>query len=680
MAAIGYRREIDGLRAIAVISVVAYHAELTWFNNQLLSGGFLGVDIFFVISGFLITRIILDDINSSSFSFLSFYDRRIRRILPALFSVLSLTSIGAWLFLLPKALEEFGDSLLGSLFFYSNIVFLLEDSYVAEASQTKPLLHTWSLAVEEQFYLIVPIFLLLIFKYFRASAQWMLLMLALASFLFALWATQFASELSFFLLPSRMWELLCGSILASMMRPSARESRSSWLIEAVIFFGLLAIVVSLSLLDKNISHPSWPTLIPVFGTVILLKYGDRSDLAQKALANAPMVYLGKLSYSFYLVHFPIFAFARVAEVEPSLRTKALCIAVSILAAHLSFRFVEVPFRRHIKPSLTYSFIGILMSGLIILAVFISMTEGARQRLPQNVRTIYADFERAEFEALSSDTLGRDLLSGREKRQCFARTPLEACEFGTGRFVTLGDSFAGVYERALLEKLPLDTSGLVALAHGICPFVTNVWFYGHAECPLVNDLRWERIRDFESQRIFIVAASEGLFWAGKRRTADPLLDGQLGRTEGDPLTGYEVLTNYKANLEQLLELGHIVVQIVTVQRPEVDVRQIYIDSIKGAQNMGSVQSLTPLYTNPDEYDFLESTDEMISLTPTRENLITIYPREIFCESSVDKRCELINEHGALFNNGRHYSIHGARLIIARVFEELQRRDISIYTDR
>lgn len=348
-----FRSEIEGLRAIAVLSVVLYHAKFQTAEGYLFQGGFLGVDVFFVISGYLITRILLSDLEAGQFSLAKFYIRRARRLLPALFLVLAVSIPFAEQTLDTTALEEFGASVLASLFFVSNIFFYFQDSYGAEPSLLKPFLHTWSLAIEEQFYLFFPLAIAWVFR--RKLAGWgpigpWLFGVAVLSFACAVYQSSRYVDAGFFLIFSRVWELLAGALIAAcpVSINKARSWRLSYIMPSV---GLVSICLAIATFDLSLPHPSWGTLVPVLGAVAVLVWGGQParDPASIVLSLGVMRFFGLISYSLYLWHVPFMAFTRVeghGYVTPLGMLGA--IAASILMALLTWRFVERPFRRQSK--------------------------------------------------------------------------------------------------------------------------------------------------------------------------------------------------------------------------------------------------------------------------------------------------------------------------------------------
>ncbi len=340
--AIGYRPEVDGLRAIAVLAVIFFHA-----GYEQIAGGFLGVDIFFVISGYLITTILYNALDRGSFSILKFYERRTRRIVPALLLTIVLAFPAAYLLMLPDSLENFGQSVVATILFSNNILLFLKTDYFAPDIAFNPLMHTWSLGVEEQYYIVIPILMYFAYKAGRRRVTATgIAAITLASFLFCLWASRHAPAANFYLIFSRAWQLGAGSLVA-MAEPALKRrfGAATGLNQVLALAGLAMTILPLFLLDESGAPPSLETAIPVLGVCLLLMHAGPATITGRILAWRPLVAIGLISYSAYLFHQPIFAFTRVASLEqPDRMLLTALIPVILILAYISWRFVECPFR------------------------------------------------------------------------------------------------------------------------------------------------------------------------------------------------------------------------------------------------------------------------------------------------------------------------------------------------
>ena len=337
-----YRPEIDGLRALAVLSVVFYHAHVSW-----LPGGFLGVDVFFVISGYLITSLIKDALSKSDFSFIKFYDRRSRRLLPALYLVMTISIVPAWFLMPPSAWHSFLSSLGATSAFGSNFLFWREAGYFATASELKPLIHTWSLGIEEQFYLLFPGMFVVLSRLGVRVIFGCLVFGAVSSFAAAVLLNEHYPSPVFFLLPTRGWELLVGSVAAFAFTPIRTDAKQ---LESVMkglaaTLGVLAIVVAFVFYEPHYLVPGYFSLLAVIGAFsFILGATSRSGIGA-IFSTKVLVSVGLLSYSLYLWHQPIFAYLHMyLGSAPPLRIYLLAIAISLFLSYLSYRFVETPIR------------------------------------------------------------------------------------------------------------------------------------------------------------------------------------------------------------------------------------------------------------------------------------------------------------------------------------------------
>lgn len=335
-----YRRDIDGLRAIAVVPVILFHAGFPMF-----SGGYVGVDIFFVISGYLITSLILQDYAAGNYSLQRFYIKRARRILPSLFFVVGVCIPFAWHWFLPYDLLDFSQSVVATLSFVSNIFFWLKTGYFDIEAEFKPLLHTWSLAVEEQYYLLFPLLIALLLNRTHKKLFWGLVLLALASLAFTQWGAYHAPSANFFLFPSRLWELAMGALLALHMRDKSNFTLQPQIAQALSLAGLGAILFAVFYFNQHTRYPSLYTLMPTLGTAAVILFSRPGSVSDRLLSTPVLVGLGLISYSAYLWHQPLLAFARY-QVLGELSLSALCgiVLLTFFLAWTSWRFIERPFR------------------------------------------------------------------------------------------------------------------------------------------------------------------------------------------------------------------------------------------------------------------------------------------------------------------------------------------------
>ncbi len=351
-----YRADIDGLRAIAVLSVVAFHVYPNW-----VSGGFVGVDIFFVISGFLISSIIFGRLANENFSYKDFYARRIRRIFPALILVLVASWLFGWFFLMSDDYEQLGKHIAAGAGFISNFVLWNEAGYFDISADAKPLLHLWSLGIEEQFYILWPLILALVWN---RSHKILILTIAIAIVSFALNIyTSHANPVAAFYLPyTRFWELMIGGILAYILlhKPDCLPRNNNYL----PMLGLLLILSSVLLLDKSKVFPGWWALMPTMGTILVIAAGPNTWVNRNVFSTRILVWVGLISYPLYLWHWPILSLAYImnAYETPSLTERSLIIAASILLAWMTYQLIEKPirFKQWIKPTSLFATLSILL--------------------------------------------------------------------------------------------------------------------------------------------------------------------------------------------------------------------------------------------------------------------------------------------------------------------------------
>jgi peptidoglycan/LPS O-acetylase OafA/YrhL len=457
---VNYRAEIDGLRAVAVVPVILFHAGFEWF-----SGGFIGVDVFFVISGYLITTIIITDMEQGKFSIFNFYERRIRRILPALFFMLFVSTSFAIIIYTPSELKDYGSSLASVALFISNVWFWLQLGYFDTSAELKPLLHTWSLAVEEQYYLLFPLVLLLAWSRGVKFASMILIITFLASLILADFTTTNGlhpkiSSGAFFLLPARLWELLAGSLLALFVR-SHGHLNSQILNELLSSAGLLMIILSVFFFNSSTPAPSFILLFPVIGTCLVILSATSETLVNKILNLPIIVWVGLISYSAYLWHQPILAFLRFLYSDKLSDTFLIGALILVFAlAYISWKFVEAPFRNRDKFSPKAIFVGASLSIFCIASfgIFLDKSNGLLFSYNDFEKNIYRDFIDGEEYTVRkfNDHRGKNFESTSSKK----------------KIILIGDSYAQDLVNALYESGAIDE---ISLATFYIPSTCGVIF-------------------------------------------------------------------------------------------------------------------------------------------------------------------------------------------------------------
>jgi peptidoglycan/LPS O-acetylase OafA/YrhL len=460
--AAGYRPDIDGLRAIAVLAVILYH-----FAYQNLPGGYFGVDIFFVLSGYLITRIIHGEILAGHFTVRAFYERRVRRILPALLALLAFCTLIAVLILLPSDLVRFSKSLLATLAFGANLFAWRDTNYFSPLADQKPLLHTWSLGVEEQFYILFPLLLWLLARRWPRLTLPVIVVITAASFALNILAHRAgAGAAAFFLLPTRAWELGVGAILALAPVHRAPVGATRWMPEMAAVVGLALVAVAL-VAPGVIRLPDHGVVLAVAGTALLVGSGARGNtLVSRMLGAAPLVWIGLMSYSLYLWHWPLIVFSKYYLVR-ELRTfeVAALWLLMFAAAVLSWWFVERPFRRRAYP-VRRLYAGSLAVTAVLAAVGFALllSRGFPARLNADAAVINEAVD-THFRC----SLGDRVVLG-AARACALNLPSH--DPAGARLVLLGSSHAQMYApvwREILERR--HEGGLLLSRVGCLPTVS-----------------------------------------------------------------------------------------------------------------------------------------------------------------------------------------------------------------
>jgi len=655
-----YRPEIDGLRAIAVFSVIVTHAGEPFAG--ILPGGFLGVDVFFVLSGFLITGIISREALEGRFSLKLFYERRTRRILPALIFVSFVSLLGAWVLMSPNQLAAFSQSLVGLVLFASNIYFWLTSGYFAPSSETQAMIHTWSLAVEEQFYLFFPLIFMMLW-----NRKWVLpglfLMLAIGIIVADVMARTMPSA-AFYLLPARAWELLAGSLAGYMaVRFGLPDGSNGPLIwrsigknrNALSWVGLCAVTMPLFLYHSGMTIPGLPLTVPVGGTVLVLLCVQPKGQIYWFLTRSPMVWVGLISYSAYLWHQPVFAFARLSQVGPvSPWTMAILTLVVLGLAWLTWVYVEGPFRSRNRSFRPIAFmIGGAMGILGAIGLMGHLREGfAHERFAPDVV--------AAFDTASPSPF-RD--------KCHNKPVGEACQyFGnqTPTWAVFGDSHGVEIAYALAKQIEGSDESLLHYTAPGCPpallFETSASFCSDWTQGVLEDI------EAQEERITVVLTYRHTgYLFGKNEAGFPNLpDTPEKIVSGDSKTEKRSLywQSFTEIVKRLRAAEHRVVLLLPV--PEIGhgiEKRILMDGLAAGSPIGETGS--HLVSVPRSYYDNRSSsvrERLAMIAATDPEIELLDPVESFC--NLDD-CFAVRNGKSYYFDDDHPSIYGATRIVQQL---------------
>ena len=626
MALTHYRGDIDGLRAVAVLAVVLNH-----LSSALLPGGFVGVDVFFVISGYLITRIISDEIEQGRFTFARFYERRARRIFPALIAMLAVTLAAGYAVLLPSDYIGTLRAALATLLFASNVLLWHQQSGYFDATESKldPMLHTWSLAVEEQFYLLFPVFLLLCYRYWRKHVVWIVLACALVSLAGAVMVVKGNRSAVFFLSPFRAWELLAGSLLAYRVLPCIG---SRLLREALAASGLMAIMLACFFYRDATVFPGLTALAPVLGAAAIIHAGSSGPtLAGRLLQWRPVVYVGLISYSLYLWHWPLIVLAQYANgMEPLSRFWPLLLLASLLLASASYHFVEQPFRRS-------------AGGLARLA----LPSGAALALALGLfcaaGVMMGGFADRFTPAVVSLDKARSPLIPYE--HCGDLAPQAACLLGDGQgepqMLLWGDSHLVSLAPALHEVLRQQGKRAVLLPYLGCAPVFEAGSAIRATCPELQ----AKVKAYLVAHPHIKTVVMTAFWSTYFREGGPL---QMVSSAGQAMDGQAAAqAGLRATLQWLQQGQRTVILIGPVPAYNKSVpAALALEAASGRQRARSSSSEEKLTNAP----FLAVVDEF----EPDVQFQYVDPVPWLCAPE----CRLIEEGVPLYRDAHHLSVAGA----------------------
>lgn len=667
-----YRADIDGLRALAIIPVVLFHAGIVGF-----SGGFVGVDIFFVISGYLITSIILREIREGTFSLLTFYERRMRRIVPALSLVLFVVFILSFIIIrYPQDFTNLGQSLFAQSVFLANIFFMRQDGYFAAPADTMPLLHTWTLSVEEQFYIIFPILLLLLFRYVRSFVVHILLFLIALSFAYNLllvvqspgeayslpflpdiWRATNATA-GFYLLLTRAWELIAGALLAI----SAITIPKYGCAEATSVMGLGAIIYSIVIFDASTPFPGSAALLPVLGSAaILVSNANHVTFTGKILSFPTFVWIGLISYPLYLWHWPVFVLGKIATLGTGIVVDyRVLILFSVLLAWLTYRFVETPFR---KKRVLSSRKSMLIAGTCVISFFLSIgllvqfSDIFERDIPTKAQVILMAAEPKNLSEMCS-----------VDKNTQSSVPGMPCMLGADSndiqptFLLWGDSHAQAIVPAINRRAKeLGVKGALIRSGGCAPIPQTKQIPTSAECSDTLDLAMEYIRDNNIRYILLVARWNIYIYGTPNGTRELITDSDT--TNKNPIDSERVFRQHMQNLIDLMkDEGRTVYLTKQVPHQYMSITSresfYYVIRTGNERNLRNNQYLNHLKENAYVNSVFEALDSKY------DNVNIIDPAKILCSN--DSECIQTSNGLILYADDNHLNFSGS-LYVQSVFE-------------
>lgn len=643
-----YRPDVDGLRCIAVLFVLLFHVYPNFFP-----GGYIGVDIFFVISGFVITIGIKSSVKKQTFSYKNFILRRAKRIFPLLFAVIVATIPFSWYHMLPSEFGDFSASAISSLFFVSNFFFAATDPYLIESIKDNPLIHTWSLGVEVQFYLIFPFLVVFALQRNSALAIQIVLLMCFLSFVFAILFTFWAKDISFYLPFSRFWEFGLGALIA--LKDKNRKKNSNYKLSEVSSWTSLAILfVCLFYFDDKVAHPSVLTFFPVISVASLIWFGEISKITKRILSSKPFVFIGLISYSIYLLHQPIFTFLRIySNAGQSFQTTFIGFCLVFILSVISWSFIEKPFRNNYEIKFLSN--SLITSPFYLLLILLS---------------IFTYFETSRIKFFSSNFMYEPVRGTMKSdgTKCNVNQVNKQCIIGdlnqTPTMSLLGDSQARAlvysFDKILKEK---RLAANVYIMNG-CPFIKGVRRVSYQrDC---NNYVNETISKLSKQNNenIILLDSRNLYISGKNAAS---------KKSNKNLLVYPVDWGDWQKEGRVKEVAKLQRQTV-IELLNLNARLTFIFPVPDApKNVPKeVQKRVEKASLPYNYplkSYLERSQSIFELADefkVKTNFRVIYPHKVFCDSG---ECVTHSDAKIFYTDSNHLSIDGANFLLNNIISEI-----------
>ena len=654
-----YRPEIDGLRAFAVLPVILYHAGF-----KIFSGGYVGVDIFFVISGYLITNIILNEISNGKFKIITFWERRARRILPALFFIMLIIIPFSLLVMMPDDTKQFFESLMSISIFSSNFFFMFKSGYFETTTQLKPLIHTWSLSIEEQYYLIFPIFIMFAWKYFKGFILPVLFIVFIFSLGLSHWASLYKPHIAFYLMPTRAWELLLGVFSSYYFFYNKNFFLNNLTLTNLLsILGFFCIILSIIIYSDSTPFPGIYALLPTLGTLLIIIFCDKKTILYKFLCQRFFIGMGLISYSAYLWHQPIFAFLKYRSLsEPSLLNLILAIFLIIPLSYLTYLFIEKPFRN--KKFLNTKKIFMLASVFSIFFLIIGYYGYKKEGFPKRLSSFQTILLKETTETFVN-CQNKNLKNIFDNQVCIAGN-----NQGDIKYAIIGDSHAQMLAPPIIEIANKQKKRTIIMVKGGCPPIQGVKIArGNSKvgvCKDLADVQFKYIKENNIKTVFFI--SRWSLYLDKKdfdnNKSAYFIITEDNRNQSIEDTRINFIGFLNKSIKKYKELGVrvILIEQIPVQKinPVKNIININQKNINSITNKFSVKK-----TETSQYLLYSNT--LIKQLAKLNSIESINFTNDLCN---DLKCNIMKDKKFLYREESHLNKYGALSLINR-FEQIMK---------
>lgn len=665
-----YIKHLDGLRALAIFGVIIYHAKLYFTSEPFLKGGFLGVDLFFVISGYLMTSIVYEQSKNNDFSFKEFLLKRIRRIFPALLFICIISLPLIYFFIMPKDLIEQIKSIVSSIFFFSNFFYsFISQEYAAESSFLKPFIHTWSLSVEMQFYLILPLIIFLGLKK-NLNLLKTFLILIIILFLCSIFFNIHFQDLNFYNSISRLWEFLFGGLVFLIQKKNFRINQNDLLINSIIILSFFIIIFYFIIFDTDLFFKTW-LLIPFICCSGILIFFKENYLINKFFNIGFISYIGKISYSLYLTHFPIFAFSRITDFTKGNFEKKIFLGILMFfLSIILYKFIETPFRDKKKIDTKNFSIACIFGIVLILAFYTTsnFTDGINYRASKIIQNSNKEKTWLMLKNKNDEACYNNITHGAESFCKFFKNSEK-------NIFLIGDSLAGSLSYDLKNKLSKENFAFTPITSGGCIYLPDFDIVNSKNNKIIdhcNSMYQNKIRNLllNSPKSIIIFSGEYPIYIDRKFYNN--FEGTFRRNKyhlyfKSKYKNVSLEDQFIKSINELLDYGHkVILQYPVPQLGWDPKREIFY------QNVFSKK--VTLYTASVSYDsfkkYIKNTEKLFDKI-NHKNLYRVYPEKIFCNNLLQSRCVAHNLKELYYFDDHHLSLEGSKIVNDQLIDKIKK---------